>query len=366
MTGEKKHDPSSRRLQEARRKGDVALSREASSGVVVIVGIVVLPSILADLPQVFGRMWQAVLAVVGSERPDLAGVASVAMACGIDAMGLLARFLVPILIAAVVASFAQVGVLFVPGRLAPKLQNFDPMRRLKEMFSRKNLMMQLRTLLLTAVVTVVLWSVVGGKGATMLAAAGTSGGREGAQLTLQLAGEVANTLVWSFVAVLGLLAAVDYAVQWRAHRSKLRMTDQEQRQEHKQSEGSPEIKQARRRLHRELLEQSMLRAVESGDVVAVNPTHIACVLRYDPARESAPRILAIGEGHLAARIREAARHARVPIVRNIPLARALRHLPVDSLVPSELHQAAATVFSWAGELLIARGRTPQWQAGVSK
>ncbi len=144
-------------------------------------------------------------------------------------------------------------------------------------------------------------------------------------------------------AALLLLGALDWALVRRRHRRALRMTRDEVRREHKEDEGDPAHRSERRRRHRALLEAG---PVSRATVVVVNPTHVAVALRHERGGEDAPRVVAKGTGLAAARIRSEARRAGVPVVRDVPLARALHRLAeVGDEIPEELYEAAAAVLA---------------------
>jgi flagellar biosynthesis protein FlhB len=139
------------------------------------------------------------------------------------------------------------------------------------------------------------------------------------------------------------LGLADYLLVRRRHLGRLRMTKEEVRREHKESEGDPSHRAERQRLHRELLEQRMVAEVRKADFVVVNPDHIAVALRYDREGEAAPVIVACGERLLAEQIKQVAREAGVPIFRDVTLARSLRDLPEGTEIPAALYEAVAEI-----------------------
>ena len=161
---------------------------------------------------------------------------------------------------------------------------------------------------------------------------------------LSLAAIEARALAWR-VAIAGLaFGAIDLVVMRRAWIDRLKMTRAEVQREHKDAEGDPHLKAARARAHQEVLAQATLTNVRQASVVVVNPTHLACALRYDAGGgDEAPVVVASGEGDFAARIVEAAREAGVPVVRDVPLARALVELEAGDTIPEALYQAVAEI-----------------------
>ena len=166
-----------------------------------------------------------------------------------------------------------------------------------------------------------------------------------------LAGEVVHRTVRD-VALFGLaVGGLDILVTRRTWLKRLRMTKDEVKREHKESEGDPQIKAARERAHHEMLASATVGRVKEASVVVVNPTHLACALRYDAERreDDAPLVLAVGEGDLARRIVEAANAYGVPVLRDVPLAHALVELSPGDRIPEELYEAVAEILreAWA-------------------
>jgi flagellar biosynthesis protein FlhB len=140
-----------------------------------------------------------------------------------------------------------------------------------------------------------------------------------------------------------LLGAIDYVFVRRAWLLRNRMSKDEVKREHREAEGDPEVKAARRRAHQEALAGSMIAAVKSATVLIVNPTHLATALRYHETEDDAPTVIAHGEGDLARRLVEAAHAYGVPVVRDVPVAHALRELQLGDEIPEALYEAVAEV-----------------------
>jgi flagellar biosynthetic protein FlhB len=158
------------------------------------------------------------------------------------------------------------------------------------------------------------------------------------------------------------LAAGDYIWQWWQFEQSIRMTKEEVKQEFKQNDGDPAIKQRRRAIARSYARRQMMKDVPKADVVIVNPTHIAIAIKYDPTVAPAPYVLAIGQRKIAERIKAIAAESGVPIVQNKPLARALlKTAKVGTLIPYELYMAVAEVLAF---VLRTRGTRGSWQGSA--
>ncbi len=220
----------------------------------------------------------------------------------------------------------------------PRLERLDPVAGLRGLFSAARFWSVLRALAAGALVG---WLACKVLMARMVDLAHLTGrpARVG-----EVAADAARTLAWQ-VSLLGLaLGAIDVVVTRRAWLGRLRMTKAEVTREHKDAEGDPHIKAARTRAHQEVMTQATLASVRQASVVIVNPTHLACALRYDERDgDHAPVVVASGEGDLAARIVEAAREAGVPVVRDVPLARALLELEIGAAIPEALYEAVAEI-----------------------
>ena len=159
-----------------------------------------------------------------------------------------------------------------------------------------------------------------------------------------------------------VLAAGDYLWQWWQFEQSIRMTKEEVKQEHKQNDGDPHIKQRRRSIARSYARRQMMKDVPKADVVIVNPTHIAIAIKYDPTVAPAPVVLAIGQRLVAERIKAIALEAGVPIVQNKPLARALlKTAKVGTLIPYELYMAVAEVLAF---VFRTRGTRGSWEGSA--
>jgi flagellar biosynthetic protein FlhB len=338
-----------RRKKESRQKGQVARSQTLVGWVALLVATSLLPRLLA----VMGERLAGALAEVESiaAEPTTGELARIGFSTAWQAMLAVVPLLVVVVLVGVAGSFAQTGFVFTLHPLAPKLERLSPAKGFKRLVSPRNIwetarqVVLLGIILLLAVPSVVTTS-------EELASSSWS-------LTAMLAstGKAVLSLI-QIIAVIGTAAGlVDYGWQrWNLVREG-RMTKQEVRQEHRETDGDPMVKAKLRSLRAAMSRNRMLAAVADADVVITNPTHVAVALQYVPAR-GAPRVLAAGGGSSAARIRERAAGARVPVVGAPPLARALHRCcrPGDE-IPRELFQAVATVLAFVHT--VGRSTFPQ-------
>jgi FlhB-like protein len=239
--------------------------------------------------------------------------------------------------AALIVGLAQTGGTVSVARLAPTLSNLDPIGGLRKLFSAERLLATLRALGVALLVGFFVYRELRGAAGSLVATQGEP------RVAAQLCAELTLNLLWSAVAVSLAFAALDVWVTRHSWRKRNRMTKDEVKREHREAEGDPQIKQERKRAHQELLNSAQLHALKDAHVLIVNPTHLAMALRYDPDRDRAPSVVAQGQGAFAERLIEAARAYGVPIVRDIPVAHALKELELGEEIPEDLYEAVAEI-----------------------
>jgi flagellar biosynthetic protein FlhB len=337
---QKTEEPSARKLSRARTKGQVVHSREVNNWFIIGTG---LGLVLFSGPPVARALGRAVYRYVAA--PEQIGMEQLgpALKATIGAVGLI--LLVPLtllLLAALAGALVQTGFIFAPERLSPDIDNLSPMRGFSRIFSLRGLVEFGKTLAKLAVVVVV---------------AGVLLAPEVDRLPLLMGLDVADVLSeierltvrlgFGVFAVLTLIAALDYGYQRFSFIKSMRMSKQEVKEEHKQSEGDPMIRARLRQIRMERARRRMMAAVPGASVVVTNPTHYAVALKYELGSPGAPRVVAKGADLLALRIREVAEENEVPIIENPPLARALfGGVEVDQEIPAEHYKAVAEIIGF--------------------
>lgn len=250
-----------------------------------------------------------------------------------------------LMVAGSLAVLVQSGFLLHPGALQPDLARLDPRRGLGRLFGPDNLIEGLKALAKLAVLAGCLWTV--GRAAwadtrvALLFQPDTLGRHVGRALA---------ALLMLVAACQVGIALLDMAwTRWR-FAARMRMSREEVKQEQKEAEGDPRVKARLRQLRQARARRRMLAAVPKATVVITNPTHYAVALAYDRTQASAPRVVAKGMDEVAARIRDTARRAGVPLVANPPLARALHEVPLDREVPAEHFRAVAEIVAYVWRL----------------
>jgi len=239
---------------------------------------------------------------------------------------------------AAAAGLVQVGPLVTADPLAPKLQRLDPFAGLKRIFGGRGLFTGFTATAKVVLIGAVLIVTMMGELRTLVLLV-----HAGPEAGLEALGGVAGKLVIRGVLALSILAVADVLYQRYRYLKDLKMSRQEVKQEHRETEGDQSQKGERKRLHAELLEQAMLEQVRRADVVIVNPDHLAVALGYQPEEDEAPVVLASGQNLVAKRIVEVARRHGIPVLRDVTLARSLVDVEIGEKIPEELYEAVAEI-----------------------
>lgn len=343
--GDKTEKPTPKKLQDARRKGQVPKSRDLSS-TVTLLGVTALALLAAGwAAQQLGGLMDAALALLhepfANAAPRLAQRALAAL------LAVSAAVLLPLMALGIAAEYLQAGPVFALEKLKPKLEHMNPVEGVKRMFTLDALIELAKAVLKTAVLLAIGWLAVRAllPEVARLPQSGTP-----ALLGDALAETARRLLVWTVTAFV-LLALLDAVYQRWSFMRKMRMSRRDIRQEVKDAEGDPYVKQQRRQLQEEWSQRNAGAAAANANVLIVNPTHVAIAIDYDRDLCPVPTIAAKGEDTLARAMRAAAEEAGVPVVRNVPLARdLLARGEVGEAIPADLFGALAEVVLWAREV----------------
>lgn len=355
----KTHEPTEKRLRDARRKGDVPSSREVSNMTVVmaLLGVVTL-ALPWQGAQLADRL---ALLIDGAGRISLTfgqtGVDelhSVVMDFTLPVVGALWPVFLLLFIGGLVGVLIQGETVFALERIKPKLNKISPLQGFKRLFSGTALIEFAKSLIKVSVAGgLALW-VTNATVANMM----TGTGFLPESLPRYLA-EAARWLLVAMAVFLVPLALIDIIWKRQQWRKKLMMTHKELRDEQKEAEGSPELKARRAMLRREQSQKRIATAVPTANVVLTNPTHFAVALRYEPGSDEAPVCVAKGADHMAHRIREIAYENEIPVIENRPLTRLLySEVDLDKAVPVEHWEVVAEIIGFVLDLERDIARTP--------
>ncbi len=345
--------PTPRRLEEARKKGDVAKSQDVPAFMALAAAVAVIVGAGGWMAR---NMAEALIPFLA--HPDAinlspgGGVAVFAAALKAAAPGTL------ILLAAAVAggagNFIQHGFLWAPSKLAPDFSKLNPMSGLKRLFGLDSLVNFLKSLAKISAIALLAFWIVKPKANELPALAAME---PAAMLPYTMA--ILKTLAYSILAALAVVAGFDWFWQRQRFTARMRMTREEVKKDHKESDGDPHIKARQRQIRMERSRKRMIQNVPKATVVVMNPTHYAVALKYVQGEDAAPVCVAKGLDLLALKIREVAEASGVAVVEDPPLARALyAAIEVDETIPREHYNAVAKIVGF----VMSGGRTSGAQA----
>jgi flagellar biosynthetic protein FlhB len=337
------------RLEEYRKKGQVAQSKElVALAVALAAGLVLFATassmaqeILHFMKEVFS---QDLVIKPGENMNALAGQRLLQTIKVIATIGL------PICLVGFVLGvgghLSQIGFLFTADPLTPDFGKINPLSGLTRLFSTKNLIESARVVIKGVILVFVAYSIL----RTAIERSPQLIFKHPAAI-FDVLGDAGRTLFLSLCGVLIVFAVVDFVLQKREYAKQVRVTRQEAKQESKEQEGDPLIKARIRSVQRDMARKRMMQAVKKADVIITNPTHIAIALQYDKDKMVAPKVVAKGADFLAQRIKKVAAENGVVTVENVPLARALfKSVKVGHVIPKNLFQAVAEVLAYVYKL----------------
>ena len=335
-----------KKREDARKKGQVAVSREIPSVFILFMTMGVFfflgGQMFAGLSGLMQEVLQNGIALELQERSVTTILATI--------LGKLFWLLFPlmtaILLAGVTANLSQFGILFTGKTLVPKLSKLNPVSGMKRLFSLRSLMEVVKALMKILIIGLVAYVTLRPHIASLPDLM-----RMEVLDILRFTGRVSLEICLYTCLALIILAGLDYAFQRWQYENDLKMTKQEVKEEWKQREGDPIVKARIRRVQMEMAHRRMMAKVPTADVVITNPTRLAIALTFDRDKMDAPQVVAKGAGYVAARIREIAESSGVPIIEQKPLAQALfKSVELGQTIPMTLYRAVAEVLAYVYRL----------------
>lgn len=339
---EKTERATPRKLEKARERGQVALSQELNSVVIISFGFITIflmgPTLFSNLGSLMKNSF--------AQSPHIMVNPGTIGAIFTDKIIAFAMIVGPILLSVAVFAYliniAQVGVMFSPKALEPKLDKFDIAKGLKKLVSKKSLANLVRDIIKTILIAWVAYQTISGWMPEIINIGDKTVGQYVATL-----GKLGLALALKIMLVLLVVALFDFAFQKYDFISQLKMTKQEVREELKDTEGNPVIKSRVRQVQREIARKRMMQEIPTADVVVTNPTQIAVALKYDPDQMDAPMVVAKGQRLIAEHIKKIAKEHGIPVVENKPLARSLfKMVDAGQMIPHTLYRAVAEVLAY--------------------
>lgn len=353
---DKTEEPTDKRKRDAREKGEIARSKELNTVAVTLAGAGGLLAFGGYLGETLLDLMRLNFSLPREVLVDESAMGVFLLTSGKMAIWAVQPVLILLFVIALLAPVALGGFLFSGGLLQPKFSRMNPLSGIKRMFSMNSLTELLKALAKFFVILVVALLVLANDRQALLAIAN----EPMEQAIIHSAQVVGWSALWMAAGLL-LIAAVDVPFQlWQTHK-KLKMTKQEVRDEYKDSEGKPEVKQRIRQLQREVSQRRMMAAVPDADVIITNPTHYAVALKYDPEKGgAAPLLLAKGTDFIALKIREIGVEHKVQILESPALARAIYYsTELEQEIPAGLYLAVAQVLAYVFQIR-------QYRAGKGK
>ncbi len=353
MAHSRTEEPTRRRMEDARKRGQVARSREVDTALVLLAAF-------AAFRFGGGRLWSGLealirdsFAVLDSDPVNTELTAVVGTELILRALLLLLPLMLLVGGVSLVGGFLQTGGVFSRQAVKPQLSRVNPLKGAKRIFASKQTLVSLAKVLLK-------FAVVGGIAALTLRGRMDDLTSMGVAMplhdSLAVLVDIGFEIVLKVALALMALAVMDFMFQRYDMRSQLKMTRQEVKDELKQTEGDPQVHARIAQVRRSFLARVM-QAVPQADVVLVNPTEFAVALKYDPTSDQAPKVIAKGERLIAQRIREVALEHGIPVIENPPLTRAIfRAVAVGREIPADLYEAVAEVLAFVYRLRYPQAR----------
>ncbi|MEO1022058.1 MAG: flagellar biosynthesis protein FlhB [Bacteroidota bacterium] len=340
---EKTEEPTAKRLEDARKDGNIPISKEVSSVLLMTTAVGLFVGLGDILGEQFTVLFENFFIQAGKGFTDKDEAMDLLKDALVSGMGIMIPIISGLIVITLLVNLAQTQGAFSTKAMGFKGSKLNPISGLKNILSVKGLVELLKGLVKLSIIVSVGYFTVNGEIDNMASFVMSP-------LTFSLGetGKYILTFVVRILVALLILSIADAVYQRFNHRKQLRMTKQEIKDEFKQMEGDPQVKGQRKKFGMKLMRRKRLdHAVLSSDVVVTNPTHYAVALRYDPETSGAPIVMAKGQRLKALRIKELAKEYGIPIVENIPVARALfATAEEDEFIPADMYRAVAEILAY--------------------
>lgn len=351
--GQKTEPASSKKLNDARKKGQVAKSKDLTGAVLLLADFIILRVYVGYLGEKlidqFSDIYNRIGDLGGKSRQFnelLPYIMNLFKDSLLNILLLLLPFLAIGFVLAFILDLIQVKWKVSTEPMKPKFSKFSPINGVKRMFSVRTLITLLKSIAIVAVCGIVAYNKIRGEIGFLYNMYDMT-----LNDVISYMGELIMSLGTTIAVIYLVIGVADYIFEKRKFKEDMKMTKQELKDEWKDTEGSPEVKGKQRRRMQEASRRRMMQAVPEADVVITNPTHFAVALKYEANSGMAPVVVAKGEDYLALKIKEIARENDVEIVENKPLARMIYYnVDLDAQIPPELYQAVAEVLAYVWKL----------------
>jgi len=338
----KTEQPTAKRRREARQKGQVARSQEVNSVSVLMAGLFVLFFAAHNIYRQLSGLMIDHLSNAGRLSRDNGELGAFLLEKVNGLSFALAPVMLGIFLAALLSNLLQVGPMLSGEPIVPKLSKINPLKGFSRILSSRSLNELFKSIAKMAIISATAFFTVRGEMDSILGLGQLAPSQIGL-FALTVAFKIFIKTCWIFI----IIAFLDYIYQRWQFETQLKMTKEEIREEHKQTEGDPHVKARIRSIQRDMARKRMMEQVPGADVVVANPTHLAVALTYDPVKADAPVVVAKGRGLIAAKIKEIAAENDIPIIEDKALARGLyKSVEIGEMIPIEFYQAVADILAY--------------------
>lgn len=335
---EKTEDATPKRLRDARKKGQVARSRDMNTIVIVIVAFSMVVALRGYLGDQMKALTETSFAVASRKDLSIEFLFLMGKQTFLTYLKLVLPFLAVFVVIAFFVGFAQTGPIFSGEPLKPQMKRLNAVENAKNMFKVKTLVELLKNVVKLSLIFLIAYLVVSDSLREVVTTVQST-----PEQNMQVAAKVIAGFMIRIFIVFVIIAIIDVFVQRWDYKKNLRMSKDEVKREYKQDEGDPLIKSTRRQLHQEMAMGDVRQQVATSDAVITNPTHVAVAIKYDESEMVAPQVTSKGQRGFAQIIRDIAEEEGVPVIQNPPLAWTLIELEIGDEIPEELYTAVAEI-----------------------
>lgn len=339
MGGDKTEEPTAKKKRDAKKKGNVAKSKEVTTAMTLLATLIIIYTMSDFIILEIKNFISDFLSIGLKTDINISVLNKLGMKLLIAFMKIFLPIGLLIMVFGIIGNLIQTGLMFVGEGLKPQISKLNPINGFKNMFSLK----ALGNLVKSIVIIVVLFNI----GYSFLEKNFEGIIKSGdiyLPFLLDTIIELIKGLLGRICLAVVVIAIIDYVYQRYTHNKELKMTKQEVKEEYKQMEGDPHIKGKIKQKQREMANQRMMQSVPSAAVIVTNPTHISIAIRYERGKDTTPVVVAKGADNIAFKIREIAKEHDIPIIENKPLARLIyKEVEIDQEIPEEMYQAVAEV-----------------------
>jgi len=345
-SGEKTEDPSQSRIDEFRKRGEVASSKELASVLIMSASFLTLALSIVFIYETMSQYLEWLYGLNIDKAYTEEHLRKIFDRTAITGLKCTAPVFFVVVCVSILANVAQIGFLFSPEVLEWKPERINPISGFKKLFSMKSLVEAIKGIFKFVFIMSIVYyflkddinSYTGFFHLDFFA-------------SFMHGKWIVTKLAFAIIIGMAIIALGDFAYQKISYANKLKMTKEQAKKEHKEKDGNPEIKQRIRSLQREMAHKRMMQDIPEADVIVTNPTHISIALKYDTQTMISPEIIGKGADHMAMKIREIAKEHDIPLVENVPLARSLyKSVKVGEAVPRSAYKAVAEVLAFVYKL----------------